>query len=94
MGVAQWWAQRLGRDLRAHPVSNNQGLYIIGPMRVLVSSSANILVSLSLYFKLQHFIIYLFFYNLRTYVITVYSGHVCDVLYINTSLLTTYMDAD
>jgi hypothetical protein len=44
----------------ANPMSNIRGLRIIGPMRVLVSSSDSILVSLPLYFKLKHFIIYVF----------------------------------
>jgi hypothetical protein len=33
-----------------------------------------------------------FFYDSRTHVITLYSGHVCDVLYIDASVLTTRMD--
>jgi hypothetical protein len=34
-----------------------------------------------------------FFCNLRTHVITLYSGHVCDVLCINTLVSTTHMDS-
>jgi hypothetical protein len=33
-----------------------------------------------------------FFCNSRTHVITLYSGHVCDVLCVNASVLTTRMD--
>jgi hypothetical protein len=33
-----------------------------------------------------------FFCNSRTHVITLYSGHVYDALYINASVLTTRMD--
>jgi hypothetical protein len=32
-----------------------------------------------------------FFYNSRTHVITLYSGHVCVVLCVNDSVLTTHM---
>jgi hypothetical protein len=60
MGVAQWRARGLGGDLEAHPISSSRGLYIIGPMQTLVLTSASILVSLSLCFKLVHFIIYIF----------------------------------
>jgi hypothetical protein len=41
-------------------MNNSRGLRIIGPMRALVSPSDSILVSLPLYFKLEHFIIYVF----------------------------------
>jgi hypothetical protein len=44
----------------AHPVSSSRELRIIGPMRALASSSASILVSLPLCFKLEHIIIYIF----------------------------------
>jgi hypothetical protein len=50
----------LGGDLRARPVSSSRGLHILGPMRAFVSPSDSILVSLPLYFKLEHFIIYVF----------------------------------
>jgi hypothetical protein len=60
MGVAQWRARGLGGDLGAGPVSSNRGLRIIGLMRALESLSASIVVSLPLYFKLEHFIIYVF----------------------------------
>jgi hypothetical protein len=33
-----------------------------------------------------------FFSNSRTHVITLYLGHVCDVLSVNASVLTTRMD--
>jgi hypothetical protein len=39
-------------------MSSHRGLRIIGLVRTLVSSSASILVSLPLCFKLEHFIIY------------------------------------
>jgi hypothetical protein len=42
----------------ARSVSSSRGLRILGPMRALVSPSESILVSLPLYFKLEHFIIY------------------------------------
>jgi hypothetical protein len=41
----------------ACPVSSSRGLRILGPMRALVSPSDNILVSLALCFKFEHFII-------------------------------------
>jgi hypothetical protein len=44
----------------ARPVSSSRGLRILGPMRALVSPSDSILVSLLLYFKLKHFIVYVF----------------------------------
>jgi hypothetical protein len=47
-------------DLGARPVSSSRGLHIIGPMRALASLRDNILVSLPLCFKLEHFIIYVF----------------------------------
>jgi hypothetical protein len=75
-------------------VSSSRGLHIIGPMRALESSGASILVSLPLCFKLEHFIIYVFFCNSRTHVITLYSGHVCDVLCGNVSVLTTHINPD
>jgi hypothetical protein len=43
----------VGGDLRAHPTSSHLGLRIIVPMQALVSLSANILVSLPIYFKLR-----------------------------------------
>jgi hypothetical protein len=42
----------------ARPMSSNRGLRILGPMQSLVSPSVSILVSLPVYFKLEHFIIY------------------------------------
>jgi hypothetical protein len=60
MIVAQWRAQKLGGDLGAHPMSSSPELHIIGSMRSLESLSASILVSLLLYFQLEHFIIYVF----------------------------------
>jgi hypothetical protein len=75
-------------------MSSRRGLHIIGPMRILVSSSASILVSLLLCFKLEHFIIHVFLCNSRTHVITFYSGHVCDVLCVNDLVLITCMDPD
>jgi hypothetical protein len=78
--------------LGAHPVSNGRELRIIGPMRALESSNDSILVSLPLYFKLEHFIIYVFLCNSRIHVITLYSGHVCVILCINDSVLTLRMD--
>jgi hypothetical protein len=50
-------------------------------MQALVSSSDSILLSFPLYFKLQ-----------TLHLITRYSGHVCDVLCVNTLVLATHMD--
>jgi hypothetical protein len=60
MSVPQWQARGLRGDLGARPVSSNRELHIIESMRALASSSASILVLLPLYFKLKHFIIYVF----------------------------------
>jgi hypothetical protein len=73
-------------------MNSSQGLRTIGPMRGLVSPSDSILGSLPLCFKLEHFIIYVFPLYLRIHVITLYSGHVCVVLCINTSVLAPRMD--
>jgi hypothetical protein len=75
MGVAQWWAWYLERDLGARPVSSSRGLRILEPMRILVSPSGSILVSLPLCLKLENFIIYASLCNWRIHVITLYSGH-------------------
>jgi hypothetical protein len=53
MGVVQWGARGLGRDLGAYPVSDSRGLRIIGLMQALVSLSDSILVSLLLCFILR-----------------------------------------
>jgi hypothetical protein len=58
IGCAQWRARGLGGDLGARPVSSSRGLRILGLMQTLVSPSDNILILLPLYFKLEHFIIY------------------------------------
>jgi hypothetical protein len=79
--------------LGARPVSSSRELCIIGLMRALVLSSASILVSLPLCFKREPFIIYVFLCNSRTNVITLYLGHICDVLCVNVSVLTTRMDS-
>jgi hypothetical protein len=73
-------------------MSINRGLRIIGSMRALASSSDSILGSLPLCFKLEHFIIYVFLCDSRTHVITLYSGHICVVLCINTSVLAPCID--
>jgi hypothetical protein len=65
MSVTQWWAWELGGDLGARPVSSSRWLRIIGPMQALVSLSNNILVSLPLCFKVEHFIIYVFLLKLK-----------------------------
>jgi hypothetical protein len=75
-------------------MSSSRRLRIIGLMRALVSSSDSILVSLRLCFKLEHFIIYAFLCNSRIHVITLYSGHVYVVLYVNASVLTPHMNLD
>jgi hypothetical protein len=78
LGVAQWWARGLGRDLGARPVSSSRGLRILGPVWALVSPSGSIF-----WFRLRYVLnsntslpLYLFC-NSRMYVITLYSGHVC-----------------
>jgi hypothetical protein len=63
-------------------MSSHRGLRIIGLIRALVPSSGSILVSLPL----------CFFCNSRTDVITLDSGHVCDILCVNASVLITRMD--
>jgi hypothetical protein len=73
-------------------VSSSRGLHIIRPMRALGLLSASILVSLTPYFKLKHFIIYVSLLYSRTHVITLYLSHVYDVLYVNASVLITHMD--
>jgi hypothetical protein len=73
-------------------MSSSRGLRIIGPMWALVPSSDSILVSLPLCFKLDHFIIYVFLCNSRIHVITLYSSHVCVVLYVNASVLALRRD--
>jgi hypothetical protein len=35
-----------------------------------------------------------FFCNLRIHAITLYLGHICDVLYVNASVLARRMDPD
>jgi hypothetical protein len=67
-------------------------LHIIGLMRALVSLSGSILVSLPLSQTLNTSLSMYFFCNSRTYVITLYSGHVCAILCINALVLTTRMD--
>jgi hypothetical protein len=75
--VAQWRTRSLGGDLGARPVSSSRGLRILGPMRVLVSPSVSILVSLLLCFKNSRTSLSMYlFCNLRIHVITLYSGHV------------------
>jgi hypothetical protein len=79
VGVAQWRARCLGRDLGARPVSSSRGLCILGPMRALVSPSGSILVSLPLCLFLSSrtsLSMYLLC-NFIIHVITLYSGHVC-----------------
>jgi hypothetical protein len=61
VGCGTMVSPRIGGDLGARPMSSSRGLRILGLMRVLVSSSDNILVLLLLCFKLEHFIIYVFF---------------------------------
>jgi hypothetical protein len=78
--------------MRVCPVSSSRGLCIIGSVRPLVSSSASILVSLPLCFKLEYFIIYVILCNSIIHVITSISDHVCIVLYVNASMLTSHMD--
>jgi hypothetical protein len=62
-------------------------------MRALVSSSASIVVLLPLCFKILNTSLSMYpFCNSRTHVITLYSGHVCDALCINASVLATRKD--
>jgi hypothetical protein len=77
LGVAQWRARGFGGDLGARPVSSRRELRILGPMWTLISLSDSIFISLSLCFKLEHFIIYVSVFNSRIHIITLYSGHVC-----------------
>jgi hypothetical protein len=59
----------------------------------LVSSSASVLVSLPLCFKTSKTLLSMYlFCNSRTHLISIYSGHVCDVLCVNTSMLATRKD--
>jgi hypothetical protein len=58
LGVAQWRARGLGGDMRARPVSSSWGLRILWPMQALVSPSDSILFSFLIYFKHEHFNIY------------------------------------
>jgi hypothetical protein len=76
----------------ACPVSSSQGQRIIGPMRALVSPRDSIWVSLPLYFKSEHFIIYVFLCNSRTHIISLYSVHASVVLCVNASVLAPHMD--
>jgi hypothetical protein len=39
--------------------------------------------------NIEHFIIYVLLCNLRTHIITLYSGHVCDVLWVIASVMAT-----
>jgi hypothetical protein len=74
-------------------MSSRRGLHIIGLMRALVSSSGSILDSLPLCFQPSNTSLSMyFFYNSRTHVITIYSGHVCVILCVNASVLTNSMD--
>jgi hypothetical protein len=92
MGVALWWACRLGGDLGACPMSSSWGLRIIGPMRALYwrvfyfgFASAMFLnsnTSLSMYF----------FCKPRIHVTTLCSDHVCVVLCVNALVLAPRMD--
>jgi hypothetical protein len=70
-------------------MSSSRGLHIIGPMRVLASSSDSILVSLLL---CEHCIIYVFLCNSRTHLITLYLDHVCVLLCVNALALASRMD--
>jgi hypothetical protein len=80
----------------ARPVSRSRRLHIIEPMRALASSSDIILVSLLLYFfKNSNTLLSIYFFcNSRMHIITLYSGHVCIVLYVNALMLTPRMDLD
>jgi hypothetical protein len=72
-------------------VSSNRGLCIIGSMRALILSSDSILVSLPLYFKLEHFIIYVLLLKLNSYNNSLFGSCMC-VLCINASVLAPHMD--
>jgi hypothetical protein len=73
-------------------VNSRRGLRIIGPMQALVLLSGGILVSLPLCFKLQTLHYLCIPFVTRTHAITLYSGHICAVLCINASVLTSHMD--
>jgi hypothetical protein len=83
---------RTGRDLGARSVSSSRELRIIGLMQALVSLSASILVSIPLCLNSNTSLSMYFFYNSRTHVITLHSGHICNVLCSNALVLTTSMD--
>jgi hypothetical protein len=60
-------------------------------MRAIVSSSVSILVLLPLCFKTSNTLLSMYpFCNSRTNVISFYSGHVCDALCVNASVLITH----
>jgi hypothetical protein len=92
LGVAQRRARGLERDLGACPVSSRRGHHILGPMRTLISLNGSILVSLLLYFKLEHFIIYVSLMSLKNSCNkSLFKPCMC-VLYINTLVLASRMD--
>jgi hypothetical protein len=78
----------------ARLVSSSRGLRILGSMRTLLSPSDSILVSLPLCFLDSNTLLSTYlFCNSRIHVITIYSGNICVVLYVNTSVLAPRMDA-
>jgi hypothetical protein len=78
----------------ARLVSSSRGLRILGSMRTLLSPSDSILVSLPLCFLDSNTLLSTYlFCNSRIHVITIYSGNICVVLYVNASVLAPRMDA-
>jgi hypothetical protein len=76
-------------------VSSRRGLRIIGPMRALISSSDSILVLLPLCFQTLNTSLSMYFFcKSRTHVITLYLSHVCAILCVNASVLTSQIDHD
>jgi hypothetical protein len=73
-------------------VSSNRGLSIIGSMRTLISPSASILFRLRCVLNSNTSLSMYFFCNSKTHVITLYLGHVCNVLCVNDSMLTSHMN--
>jgi hypothetical protein len=91
--VAQWWPTGgLGSQLGARALKSGRGLRILGLDAGPCSIECQSFVSLPLCLNIKHFIIYVLWYNSRTHVITHILGHVCDVLCVNGSVLTTRKD--
>jgi hypothetical protein len=71
---------------------SSRGLHILGLMRVLVSLSGSILVSLPLCLNSNTSLSMYLFCNSIIHIITLYLGHVHVVLCVNASVLAHRMD--